>query len=699
MQWGPRSPLELPDRFENDLEWSHPVLWSLVEAVPVNARCAVLLVFVAVPGVVAAQGVVDTRLRLSVAPQFGAFRGQAPLALSVTLHWADPALLEGRLKLRWFVDQTHLGTYLSPETALAESSITRSILLPPVIMPHDEAIFSIQGQFETADRVYDLDIHDVAVPLDWRRTFLVGLCREPPLRMGVDELPPGSGVRTRLIESLRLEEFFSERFQARELSTLVVEISPEDLPRTPLRLLSFDLLVIPADRFERLEPDQWESLAAWVEAGGSLCCLINSPLTEEQVDIVNRLTGHDPVDAPYLRTAEGELLPVTGGSVGIDLYRPALGRLAIVRGPVNVDTRQWQRALLFLWKARQDAIGEWERGKLWPQRATVDRHGYQLPLTFEPMRHLAAGEMTSLLLPESIQGLPLVSVAALLVLFLMLIAPGDYFLLGWLRRRRWTWVLFPAMSLLFTWVTMTLAERHLGTSSLGRSITIIDLSADGRPVRATRIDLLYAASNRMERTEQQEASLMVPIDPGTRDTGAARHRTPQPPKYEPPWSYVGNLPGRHIVERTVRQWSPRLSRTTTIGPPDTPDDSPLAGFDWASITREQLDDPDRFREVQRALRRHDPAADAAVLSGPMPSESDKSAGQRTRVFNFLKRVSVTGDSHLFSYVSQISPTAAGQWEDLAVVDQTDGETLLLLVMTESSEGQYVAYRQLFREEG
>ncbi|MBX3437765.1 MAG: hypothetical protein KF861_09760 [Planctomycetaceae bacterium] len=660
-----------------------------------NSKIALLLLVSWIVGPSAlADGIIDTRLRLTVNPQFGAIRGQAPLPLSVTLNWSEASLLEGRLQLKWYVDRTHLGTYVLPETSLSLNSITRTILLPPVIMPYDSAVFSVQGEFHTSTQVYDLDTHDVAVPLDWRRTFVVALCREPPLRMDVDDPDSQTNRRTRLIESLRFEEFFSERFAAREISTLVVEVDPRNLPTTAEQLLSFDMLVLPGDRFDQLRDSQWEVIATWVRAGGSLCCLVDGAVDEPHVAFLNQLAAADPAEFPYLRTDGGHLLPVTGEPHGIDLHPTGLGRLAVVRGPLDFNRREWQKTLLFLWKARQDRIVDWELGRPWPQSPPIDQHGYQLPNTFEPQRHQAIDQMTELLLPESVQGLPLMTVAAMLVLFLLAIAPGDYFLLGWLRRRRWTWVLFPALSLLFTWTMMALAARHLGTTNLGRSITIVDLSSEGRPLRTTRLDLLYAASNRNEVTPLN-GSLMVPIDPNTRETGAARDSTPQAPRYEIPWTYVGNMPGHHAVERTVRQWSPRLSRTTTLGPGETPAESPLVDFDWQSVTPDQLQDPETFAAFQETLRQLDPSVDVGLLSNTMTIELGNDFPRRTQVFDFLKIVSAVGDSRLFSIVSQISPTAAGQWEDLALVDPTDGETLLLLVMTESSPGQYVAYRQFF----
>ncbi len=684
---------------------------------------AILMLLVAtVARTAVADGVVDGRLQMSVEPQFGAFRGQAPLAVKVTLGWSDSALIEGRLRLKWYVDQTHLGTYVSPETALADSRIKRSILLPPAIMPQDAAAFSVQGEFVTRDQVYDLDIHDLAVPLDWRRTFVVGLLRSPVLRMEAEGAGAEVPRRVRLIQSLRFEQFIKTPLRARELSTMVVEVDPDDVPTNPLQLMGFDMLVIAGESLGKLTVPCLESLVTWVEAGGSLCCLIDGPLPERHVAFVNRLAGADPAEAPYLRTEAGRLLPVAGEAVGIGHHRPALGRLVVARGSVDYGGEDWQRALLFLWKVRQERIADWEQGREWPLDAVAETDDYDaaylVPLSLEPNRPLSVGPMTNLLLPQSIQGLPLLTIGAILVLFLVVIAPGDYFLLGWLRRRRWTWVLFPAMSLLFTWLMMGLAERHLGSANLGRSITIVDLSSDGRPVRVSRIDLLYSAFNQTVRDEQQR-SLMVPVDPETKESTAARVSVRgYTPDYEEPWTYIGNLPGRHVVERTVRQWSPRLSRATTLGAPVLRSDlplagSPLAGFDWQSVSRERLAQPDGLRELWRALREYDSSVDVVVLGDtrgvgfeqagdpdPDPKPEQGQAAQRLAVsrFVFANSISRTEDSRLFTLVSQVSPTAAGQWEDLAILDSSGDGDLLVVAVTEPTEGQYVAYRKLLIEE-
>ena len=121
-------------------------------------------------------------------------------------------------------------------------------------------------------------------------------------------------------------------------------------------------------------------------------------------------------------------------------------------------------------------------------------------------------DLERLLLPDSVSGLPLGTVSLVLVLFLLAIGPGDYFLLGWLKRRRWTWILFPVVSLLFTGFTMWLARQHLGHTSYERAMTVVDLGDDGQPVRTSRFEMLYAASNRTVTVDLQD-QLMVPLAP------------------------------------------------------------------------------------------------------------------------------------------------------------------------------------------
>ncbi|MEZ6144283.1 MAG: hypothetical protein R3B91_02385 [Planctomycetaceae bacterium] len=152
-----------------------------------NARLLLLLLIVcSVAQSATAGGVIDKRLKLVVVPRFGAIRGQAPVPLRYSLNWSEPQLLEGHLRLKWFVNQTQLGTYTAPEVALSSGSVTRNVLLPPVIMPFERLLHRTR-EFVTDSQIYDLDVHDVFIPLDWRRTFISAIGRQPPLQMEATE--------------------------------------------------------------------------------------------------------------------------------------------------------------------------------------------------------------------------------------------------------------------------------------------------------------------------------------------------------------------------------------------------------------------------------------------------------------------------------------------------------------------------------
>jgi hypothetical protein len=244
---------------------------------------------------------------------------------------------------------------------------------------------------------------------------------------------------------------------------------------------------------------------------------------------------------------------------------------------------------------------------------------------------------------------------------------------------------------------------------VGRSITIVDLSGDGRPLRTTRIDLLYSSSSRRDEADQN-GSLMVPIDPETSGTGASRDSTPAPPRYDQPWVYAGSLPGRHVVRRDVQQWSPRLARTTMLGPGEPADDGPLtddpplAGFDWRSITWERITRGEGCDALHKALQSQDDSADVLVLGGggrwysSSPPSSAEVDPERSGVEMFVEDASRPAGKRLFAIVSCISPTAGGSLDDLAMLDLSAANERLVIVLTEPDEGQYVVYRLLLTKE-
>ena len=89
------------------------------------------------------------------------------------------------------------------------------------------------------------------------------------------------------------------------------------------------------------------------------------------------------------------------------------------------------------------------------------------------------------------QGLPFWVVVAILAAFLLLIAPGDYFLLGVLRARRFTWISLTVTSLAFTVGTVRITERVMGNDRLSTACSSSPIvGPEGAPVKTSRYELL-----------------------------------------------------------------------------------------------------------------------------------------------------------------------------------------------------------------
>ena len=92
-------------------------------------------------------------------------------------------------------------------------------------------------------------------------------------------------------------------------------------------------------------------------------------------------------------------------------------------------------------------------------------------------------ELMQQLMPHTVRLIPFHRIAGMLGLFLLMIGPGDFFVLGFLRRRRYTWLLFPATSIAFTVATVLMANYYLGLHDQRRSLIVVD-RGQGRSRRA-----------------------------------------------------------------------------------------------------------------------------------------------------------------------------------------------------------------------
>ncbi len=92
-----------------------------------------------------------------------------------------------------------------------------------------------------------------------------------------------------------------------------------------------------------------------------------------------------------------------------------------------------------------------------------------------------------------VQLVPFWIVAALVVLYILLIGPADYFLLKKVvRRMELTWVTFPLIVLLFSVGAYVLAQRLKGSELRLNQVDLVDVDVESQLVRGTTWSTIYS---------------------------------------------------------------------------------------------------------------------------------------------------------------------------------------------------------------
>jgi hypothetical protein len=182
------------------------------------------------------------------------------------------------------------------------------------------------------------------------------------------------------------------------------------------------------------------------------------------------------------------------------------------------------------------------------------------------------------------------------------------------------------------------------------------------------------------------------------------------------------MPTSFVVRDSLRKWEPKLNRYTSLG---TTLDVPK--LDWDLVGK----------QVRRALRSPQWPKKLMVTGAPPPQGTEEWEPVKSTIHasfpeaevywmwgqgyvhvnsgtwnNFVYQQRIAKDSNeamlnliqditappperLLRYVSQIGPTGAGDFEDLALCDPTDASRAVLLIVTRNGD-DWVVYRKLYR---
>jgi hypothetical protein len=634
-------------------------------------------------------------------------RNEAPITVEARFKWDSTHILEGRLEMEFLEGNRVLGRYRSGEMALTGGEQKFRMLLPPSLAPFSDSQVQVQMKFVAAGNAVNLEPSVLFLPTAGERSLVVGWCAAETTAGWLQ-----SGIEKNLL----LERFAppSDNISQRILMTSVVRLDPENLPAQPLAYTSFDVVVLTADSFKQASERQLQALARWVNGGGSVCVFVSGGLQPHHVRFLNQLAESSSDGPTFLSDNAGNLLPARKEMLSL---RSGLGRSVIVPEEIvadlNSNAASCRQAAAFLWKMRSrqaQAVadsGHWEppanssvENNSFPRGRQPFQNGQQFaePLSYSVQPTGLGAELMNLLMPRTVRLIPFSALIGLLVLFLLMIGPGDYFVLGFLRRRRFTWVLFPATSIAFTVATVLMANHYLGLRDQRRSLIVVDLAKDGTALRWNRYELVFAARDRQSVTELKDA-LWAPLDvragmPNFVQVMPGRPYNSFNPNYgyvrggtgretDPPL-YDGVLPVHFQTSEAIRQWQPKLNRIFSFEPPPVPLFPNWRAIEeaWPNLQniRAKLSQKKSFSGDLYAISRANSITADSGSAGILPP-------------SILEELCVGDSRGLLSLVSQISPTGGGNFEDAQAMDAETYDSVLCIV-TQSGD-DIVVYRRFF----
>ena len=493
-------------------------------------------------------------------------RMNGPIPIPIALHWDGAALLEGRIEATVFRRKTPLGVVVSPPMFLSNGKRSTVLTLPPPPGIVDGDSLDVSVRFIGATRTWDAGIFSLG-------SIQLGDSKELVLCIA-----QGTQSATEFrIERERRLAFEANLPRARfglagTVTTRRTSLKPTEFSTNPAAFCAYDALFLDGPAFAQLSEKQLSALLRWVRAGGNLAIasgdVATPALNERQLTFLKRLLVESDFTAAL--TDGGQLsLASQNGSVATAQVAAELGRLVVFTAPetaYDLDGPVWKSAMHWLWKAKHPPRDDAELEEELQNQNFVPFEGDANRVQW--VEKAAAGFAP--LAPDAPRQIPFFTLGSILAALLLVVAPGEWIVLGKLRRRRWTWVVFPLMCAGCAWWVSALAARYVGFQDRSGTLRIVDIGTDGRVLRDVRFQQLLPSTDRVW-THDVRDGVAVPLERYSRNSDAEFVESNVAAETE--WLSADH----HILRRTLRQWTPGLVRVTTF--PDVAEDS---GVDWSA---------------------------------------------------------------------------------------------------------------------
>lgn len=362
--------------------------------------------------------------------------------------------------------------------------------------------------------------------------------------------PPLSSTQEMIVSvgpSIGIEEALRKRLrgQSRTITTCQLE-DPQQFPHHWFGYEGVDTLVATTSEvcvLERLDEQQIDALERWILFGGRLILCVgrrgeevferDNPLAKfspgEETQVVPKrdtaiaslenfagaterlVSGREGIKMAALTNVRGKVVCTTGGTSG---QLPAIVRLPYGFGKVVFVAFDPDRPPFADWQGRPNLVAKILEEDRWGQRDVADtgtRSGRVAHLGFEEL----VGQLREAL--DVFRGVTRARfswVAGLILLYILLIGPGDYFLLKKFGRLHWTWLTFPLIVFAFCVLAFVLANRLSGNRLRVNQVELVDVDVENSVLRGTVWAHVYSPDTRSSDLSLEPRSPISQTDHG-----------------------------------------------------------------------------------------------------------------------------------------------------------------------------------------
>ncbi|MGE0608617.1 MAG: hypothetical protein AB7O62_16100 [Pirellulales bacterium] len=184
-----------------------------------------------------------------------------------------------------------------------------------------------------------------------------------------------------------------------------------------------------------------------------------------------------PLSLPQLTAVTGTVVASEGGTPLVIRSPRGFGEVVFVAADLNV-------APLSKWEGRREFLAKLMNWKVRPEEEDESNFGQRFShLGFTDLAGQLRGSLDQF---TGIRVVPFVVVALLIVAYILLIGPGDYFFVKKiLKKMEWTWVTFPIIVVLFSLLAYTLARWSKGSHMQMNQIDLVDIDVESKMLRGT----------------------------------------------------------------------------------------------------------------------------------------------------------------------------------------------------------------------